>query len=84
VVQGGGYFGRTVSLAARASAGLVLVSQRMVKLQPETSRLIRRILAWKLISIARQPVLLAASRCHLIQMLRSALPAQMTVPAGQR
>jgi hypothetical protein len=45
----------------------------MVKLQPETSWLICRILAWKLISIARQPVLLAASRCHLIQMLRSAL-----------
>jgi hypothetical protein len=43
----------------------------MVKLQPETSRLIRRILAWKLISIARQPVLLAASRRCLIQMLRS-------------
>ena len=37
------------------------------------SRLICRILARKLISIGRQPVLLAASRCYLIQMLRSAL-----------
>ena len=32
-----------------------------------------RILARKLISIVRQPVLIAASRCYLIQMLRSAL-----------
>jgi hypothetical protein len=42
-------------------------------LQPETSRLICRIPARKLISIGRQPVLIAASRCYLIQMLRSAL-----------
>jgi len=41
--------------------------------QPETSRFICRILARKLISISRQPVLIAASRCYLIQMLRSAL-----------
>src|SRR5215207_4132827 len=40
---------------------------------PETSRFICRILAQKLISIGRQPVLLAASRCYLIQMLGSAL-----------
>ena len=37
------------------------------------SRFICRILARKLISIGRQPVLIAASRCYLIQMLRSAL-----------
>jgi hypothetical protein len=40
---------------------------------PETSRFICRILARKLISISRQPVLLAATRCDLIQMLGSAL-----------
>jgi hypothetical protein len=39
-------------------------------LQPETSRFICRILARRLISIVRQPVLIAASRCYLIQMLR--------------
>jgi hypothetical protein len=61
------------SAGRRASGGLVLVSQRMVKLQPETSRLICQVLASELISIVRQPVLLAASRCYLIQMLRSAL-----------
>jgi hypothetical protein len=37
-------------------------------LQPETSRFICRILARRLISIVRQPVLIAASRCYLIQM----------------
>jgi hypothetical protein len=37
--------------------------------QPETSRSICQILARILISIARQPMLIAASRCHLIQML---------------
>jgi hypothetical protein len=42
-------------------------------LQPETSRFICRILALELISIGCQPVLIAASRCYLIQMLRSAL-----------
>jgi hypothetical protein len=42
-------------------------------LQPETSRLICRILARKLIRIVRQPMLIDASRCYLIQMLRSAL-----------
>jgi hypothetical protein len=42
-------------------------------LQPETSRLICRILASELISIVRQPVLIAATRCYLIQMLRCAL-----------
>jgi hypothetical protein len=36
-------------------------------LQPETSRFIFWILVLKLISIARQPVLIAASRCYLIQ-----------------
>jgi hypothetical protein len=41
--------------------------------QPETSRLICRILTRKLISIVRQPMLIAATRCYLIQMLRSAL-----------
>jgi hypothetical protein len=40
---------------------------------PETSRFICRILARKLISIWRQPMVLAASRCYLIQMLRSVL-----------
>jgi hypothetical protein len=39
-------------------------------LQPEISRFICRILARKLISIVRQPVPIAASRCYLIQMLR--------------
>ena len=43
------------------------------KFQPETSRFICRIQAGKLISISPQPVLVAASRCYLIQMLRSAL-----------
>jgi len=33
-------------------------------LQPETSRSICQILAGKLISIVRQPVLIAASRCY--------------------
>jgi hypothetical protein len=42
-------------------------------LQPETSRFICRILARKLISIVRQPVLIAATRCYLIQMLRWAM-----------
>src|SRR5512132_1460221 len=42
-------------------------------LRPETSRFICRLRARELISIWRQPVLLAASRCYLIQMLRSAL-----------
>jgi len=37
--------------------------------QPETNRLICRILTRKLISIVRQPVPVAASRCYLIQML---------------
>jgi hypothetical protein len=41
--------------------------------QPETSQLICRILGRKLISIGRQPMLIAATRCYLIQMLRSAL-----------
>jgi hypothetical protein len=40
---------------------------------PEMSRLICQIPARKLISIVRQPMLLAASRCYLIQMLGSAL-----------
>jgi hypothetical protein len=38
-------------------------------LQLETSRLICQILASELISIGRQPVLIAATRCYLIQML---------------
>jgi hypothetical protein len=42
-------------------------------LQPETSLFVCRILARKLISISRQPVLIAASRCYLIQMLGSLL-----------
>jgi hypothetical protein len=42
-------------------------------LQPETSRFICRILALELISIGCQPVLIAASRCYLIQMLGSVL-----------
>jgi hypothetical protein len=42
-------------------------------LQLETSRLICRLSARKLISIVRQPVLVPASRCYLIQMLRSAM-----------
>jgi hypothetical protein len=42
-------------------------------LQRETSRLICLILARKLISIICQPVLLAATRCYLIQMLRCSL-----------
>ena len=42
-------------------------------LHPETSRFICLILARKLISICRQPMLIAATRCYLIQMLRSAL-----------
>src|SRR5215216_2408802 len=37
--------------------------------QPETSRLICRVLARKLISIVRQPVPVAASRCYLIQII---------------
>ena len=41
--------------------------------QPETSRFICRILVRKLISIGCQPVLLATTRCYLIQLLRSAL-----------
>jgi hypothetical protein len=51
------------------------VSQEALGLhaQPETSRFICRLPAWKLISICRKPVLVAASRCYLIQMLRSAL-----------
>jgi hypothetical protein len=40
---------------------------------PETSRFVCPILARRLISIVRQPVLIAASRCYLIQMLRLAL-----------
>jgi hypothetical protein len=43
------------------------------KVEPEMSRSIFQILGWKLISIGRQPVLIAATRCYLIQMLRSAL-----------
>jgi hypothetical protein len=39
-------------------------------LQPETNRFVCRILARKLISIGCQPLLIAASRCYLIQMLR--------------
>ena len=42
-------------------------------LPPETSRFICQVLGWELISIGRQPVLIAASRCHLIQMLRCTL-----------
>ena len=42
-------------------------------LHPETSRFICLILARKLISICRQPMLIAATRCYLIQMIRSAL-----------
>jgi hypothetical protein len=42
-------------------------------LQPETSRLICRILLRKLISIVRQPMPVAAIRCYLIQILRSTL-----------
>ena len=42
-------------------------------LQPETSRLICRIFARRLISTGRQQMPIAASRCYLIQMLRSAL-----------
>ena len=38
--------------------------------QPETSRFICRILVRKLISISRQPMLIAATPCYLIQMLR--------------
>ena len=34
----------------------------------------------KLISICRQPVLIAASRCYLIQMLRSALTCTNSCP----
>jgi hypothetical protein len=41
--------------------------------QPETSRFICRLLARELISIGRQLVPIAASRCYLIQMLRSVL-----------
>jgi hypothetical protein len=41
--------------------------------QPETGRSICQILVLILISIVRQPVLIAASRCYLIQMLRSVL-----------
>jgi hypothetical protein len=40
---------------------------------PEMSRSICRILAPKLISISRQPMLIVANRCHLIQMLGSAV-----------
>ena len=39
-------------------------------LQPETSRSICQTLARKLISIGRQPMLIAATRCYLIQMLQ--------------
>src|SRR5215212_3094682 len=47
--------------------------RRHCTLQPETSRFICRILDRNLISIGRQPVLIAASRCYLIHMLQSAL-----------
>jgi hypothetical protein len=41
--------------------------------QPETSRSICQVLARELISIGRQPMLIAATRCYLIQMLRLTL-----------
>jgi hypothetical protein len=49
-------------------ACLVAPFPRLV-LAPETSRFICQILAWELISIVRQLMLIIASRCYLIQML---------------
>ena len=58
---------RIVALADCATC----VSEPLVlHAQPETSRFICRILVRKLISISRQPMLIAATPCYLIQMLR--------------
>jgi hypothetical protein len=73
VVQGGDDFGRPVNLTVRASAGQMLVGQSVVELGPEKSRFICLVFLGRLISIVRQPLLIAATRCYLIQMLRSAL-----------
>jgi hypothetical protein len=43
------------------------------RVEPEMSRSICQIPARRLISIGRQPMLIVASRCYLIQMLRSAV-----------
>ena len=74
--QSGPQLNRPRLLGSRhRSRGALSVSGALgtARLKPETSRSICQILARKLISIWRQPLLLAASRCYLIQMLRSAL-----------
>jgi hypothetical protein len=56
-------------ILALANCAKCVSAPLALEVQPETSRFICRILARKLISLGRQPVLLAASRCYLIQML---------------
>ena len=56
-------------ILALANCAKCVSAPLALEVQPETSRFICRILAWKLISLGRQPVLIAASRCYLIQML---------------
>jgi hypothetical protein len=63
----------SLPILGRPTARRVSREALALHVQPETSRLICRILARKLISIVRQPVLIAASRCYLIQMLGSAV-----------
>jgi hypothetical protein len=56
-------------ILALANCAKCVSAPLALEVQPETSRFICRILARKLISLGRQPVLIAASRCYLIQML---------------
>jgi hypothetical protein len=56
-------------ILALANCAKCVSAPLALEAQPETSPFICRILARKLISLGRQPVLLAASRCYLIQML---------------
>ena len=68
VVQGGDDFGRPVNLAVRASAGQVLVGPERGRASTRDEPVNLSGFLRRLISIVRQPVLIAATRCYLIQM----------------